>query len=239
MLSKRVLITGGGTGIGYGLARTLAELEYKVVIAGRRQEVLQKAANALAVDWLTFDVAQENPALIFAAYPDISIIIHNAGFYAHLPLGAWSADAWDQFFKVHVTGPALLTQEFAKRNPIDGSVIFINSTLALRQKHGSTLYSVSKAAQLSLAASLAQQLAPQRIRVNSILPGVIPTGMTTKELGLDNEEQAQTYRQLHPLGRMGTVEDIAKTVVFILQSEWITGAQFVVDGGLLIRMDEK
>jgi NAD(P)-dependent dehydrogenase (short-subunit alcohol dehydrogenase family) len=228
----RVLVTGGGTGLGRGIAEALVARGDTVVICGRRTAPLKAAAAALKVEWVQADVTDDAELLLDAAGP-IDGLVHCAGVYRHAALGSWDAALWDVHHAVHVRGPALLSQAFAQRCE-DGSVVFVSSTLAVRSAPGAAAYASSKAAVDSLAQSLAQTLAP-RVRVNCVQPGVVPTAMTRAPRdGADPDAQLEGLRALHPMGRLGTPTDVGEAVAFLLHAPWITGAKLPVDGGLLI-----
>ena len=228
----RVLVTGGGTGLGRGIAAALVAKGDSVVICGRRIDPLKAAAAALKVEWIQADVTEDPEATLDAAGP-IDGLVHCAGVYRHAALGAWDAALWDMHHAVHVRGPALLSQAFAARCET-GGIVFVSSTLAVRTAPGAAAYASSKAAVDSLAQSLAQSLAP-RIRVNCVQPGVVPTAMTRAPRdGADPDAQLESLRTLHPMGRLGTPTDVGEAVAFLLHAPWVTGAKLPVDGGLLI-----
>ena len=228
----RVLVTGGGTGLGRGIAEALVAKGDAVVICGRRIPPLRATASALNVEWIQADVT-DDPAIMLDRAGAIDGLVHCAGVYRYAPLGQWDADLWDMHHAVHVRGPALLSQAFAERCTT-GSVVFVSSTLAVRSAPGAAAYASSKAAVDSLVQSLAQALAP-RVRVNCVQPGVIPTAMTRAPRdGAEPDAHLEGLKALHPMGRLGTPADVGEAVAFLLHAPWITGAKLPVDGGLLI-----
>lgn len=237
----RTLVTGGGTGLGLGIARALVATGDGVVLCGRRAEPLQAAAEALKaelpaadVQWFQRDVRDEPERLLDAAGP-VDGLVHSAGIYRHAALGDWTAADWADLFGVHVQGPALLSQAFAARLAGPGALVFVCSTLAERTAPGAAAYAAAKAAQASLCRSLALELAPRGVRANAILAGVVPTAMTTAPRdGAEVAAQLEGLRALHPLGRLGAPADIGAAVAFLLHASWITGAALPVDGGLLV-----
>ncbi len=221
----RVLVTGGGTGIGRAVAAALIAAGHEAVIAGRREAVLRAAAEALGAAVAVGDVAEDPEALLRAAGA-VDGLVNSAGLARHAPVGQWTAAAWDRHYAVHVRGPALLSQAFAEALEGPGAIVNVASTLGLRPAAGTAAYAASKAALLSLTRSLALELAGRQIRVNAVLPGVVPTAMTAGRL--------DALRPLHPMGRLGTPEEVADAVRWLLEAPWVTGAALAVDGGLLI-----
>ena len=219
----RVLITGGGTGIGLGIARTLVARGDEVVLVGRRQSVIREAAEAVGGAWVAGDVTGDLSALLDAAGP-VDGLVNNAGSYLRSPVEELDADTLDAMWAVHARAPALLTRAFAARTE-RGAVVNISSTLAKVPVPGAAAYSAAKAAMSSLTRTLALELAP-RIRVNAVLPGVVPTAMTDRGSSFLDE-----VAKLHPLG-LGTPEDVGEAVAYLLHARWVTGTELVVDGGL-------
>ena len=233
-LPRRVLVTGGGTGIGRGIVAALSAAGAAVVLCGRREAVVSQAARELGVDGVVGDVTADPDALLDAAGP-VDGLVHNAGSLVRGPVGSWSPADWDQMWAVHVRGPALLSQAFARRLEGPGALVAVSSTLAVRTAPASAAYSAAKAAQLSLIRSLAVELAPRGIRANAVLAGVVPTAMTTARRGAATvDAQLEALRQLHPLGRLGQPGEVGQVVVSLLSNAWVTGAEVAVDGGLLV-----
>ena len=234
---SRVLITGGGTGIGAGIARALHQRGHSLILTGRRPEPLRALAQELDAEVVPADLLTEvsaDPSSFFQRTGPVDHLVHNAGAYLHSPLGAWTPQLWAEQYALHVIAPALLSQAFAEQARGPGCLVFISSTLAERPAPGTAAYAASKAGMLSLARSLAQELAPRQIRSVALLPGVVPTAMTQSPRGGDDPQaRLQALTQIHPLGRLGSPEDIGAAVAFLLEATWITGVALPVDGGLL------
>jgi 3-oxoacyl-[acyl-carrier protein] reductase len=130
----------------------------------------------------------------------------------------------------------------AARHMQAGSIVVLASTLAFRSAPTTSAYAASKAALLSAAKSAALELAP-RIRVNALAPGVVDTDMVRvprRALGANEDaapvlaEQLEALRKLHPLGRLGTAEEVAEAALYLLEASWLTGSVLTIDGGLTL-----
>lgn len=234
-MKGRVLVTGGGTGIGRGIAAALVAAGYAVVVNGRRRAPLLAVAEALGATPLVGDVTADPAGLVAAAGP-LSHLVNNAGHHVHAPLGGWTAQHFASLYAVHVTAPALLSQAFAAQAGRGASVVNVASTLAERPAPGAGPYGAAKAGMVALTRQLALELAGRGIRANAVLPGVVPTAMTADARGEASGEARQArLLGLHPLGRLGAPADVARAVVWLVESDWVTGAAVPVDGGLLVR----
>jgi len=160
-----------------------------------------------------------------------------SGINDKAPIKHVTREKIDKMYGANVFGPMLLVKEIVKRKKINkgASIVFISSISSIYATVSNALYASSKGAINSLAKVLALELAPKKIRVNSIMPGMVRTNMINA-YGLSDEEMDAVTKG-YPLGRIGEPEDIANAVVFFLSdaSSWITGAQLVVDGGVTLR----
>ncbi len=168
------------------------------------------------------------------AYDKVDILVNNAGVYEFLPLENVTADAFHKMFNLNVLGLILASQEAVKHfGSAGGSIVNISSVAATLAPATASVYSATKAAVNAVTRSLAQELGPRKIRVNSINPGMIETeglhaaGIT--ESVFRKQTEAQT-----PLGRIGQPEDIAPMAAFLASSDsaWITGESFYITGGV-------
>ena len=209
----RALVTGGGSGIGLGIARALRAAGHDVVVVGRRESVLE----ASGFEYRVADVVEGL---------DLAGIDHLVNCAGHLEVATvvdWDADAWRRLYEVHVVAPAMLARQLADGR--EGTVTNIASTLAVRTDVGLGAYSAAKAAMVSMTMSLAIELAP-RVRANVVLPGVVKTAMTG--------ERADDLVGLHPLGRLGRPDDIGQGVAYLIGNSQVTGEVLRIDGGLLL-----
>lgn len=246
------LITGGGTGIGQATAILLAKAgAKKLFLAGRRLGPLQETAAKVRdlkphceVEPIECDLTDRASvaALVLKIKTDgqLDILVNNAGLFEGASLAQTTDSLWEQTLKVNLQAPMGLTRDLLpllKRSDAP-SVVNISSTLAVKAIPDASAYNASKAALVQLTRSLALELAPDGIRVNTILPAVVETPMYRGRY--DNEtsyqEGVKQASQLHPLGRMGQPEDIGLSVLFLASraSSWITGVALPVDGGMLV-----
>lgn len=238
---KRALVTGGGTGIGFGCAERLLAAGATVTIAGRREQVLEAAATRLGGDVATVscdvtdEASVEHAVAVAAGDDNLDVLVANAGS-GHLgAISQLGAEAWEYCLRLNVVGTALCTKHagavMARHG--GGSIIAISSTSGTKVQPWLAAYVVSKTAVDMFVRCAAIEYASHGIRVNSIQPGYIPT--ESMEAAVDDELDA-TLRRATPLSRTGSPGDIGNAVVFLAgdQASWITGQVFGVDGGFNI-----
>lgn len=240
---KTFLISGGGTGIGLATARRLTRDGARVVLAGRRADRLEAAVKdldagqqvlAVPTDVASTASLDELITEIGARFGSLHGVFANAG----IALGCRTTDvteaAFDDVVGVNLKGAFFTVQ---KSLPLlaDGSSIVLNgSWLAHRGSGFGAVYAASKAAVISLVRSLAPDLAERRIRVNVVTPGHVHTDMLDLVTG-GSDEVREIFRSQVAFGRLGSADDIADAVLFLLseRASYITGQEFVVDGGLV------
>ena len=167
------------------------------------------------------------------AFGQTDILVNNAGIYEFGPLEQISEDHFHKQFNTNVLGLILTTQEALKHfNGDGGSVINISSVVGVNPMPGAAVYSATKAAVDAVTKSLARELGPRKVRVNSINPGMIETeGVHAAGIiGSDFQKQAEAQT---PLGRIGQPQDVATVATFLASGDsgWITGETFLVSGG--------
>lgn len=235
MSAQRVLVTGASRGIGAAVATLLAARGDVVWMTAREQDGLAGRATALGVPAtraLAVDLASEGAAKrIVDALGDAQLdaFVGVAGIQQTAPLGAIDADDLRALLEVNLVAPILLTQALAPRLVDGASVVHVSSNLAHRPVPGRIAYAASKGGLEAAVRALAVELAPRRIRVNTVALGLVETDMTR---ALPLAAIAQRY----PLG-IGRAEDAAAAIVALLDMPWTTGATLVVDGGGLVHSD--
>jgi NAD(P)-dependent dehydrogenase (short-subunit alcohol dehydrogenase family) len=241
---KVAVITGGNSGIGLATAqRFVAEGAY-VFITGRRQSELDaavkqigKSVNAVQGDVSNLADLDRLYATIKQQKGHIDILFANAGIGEFAPLGAITEEHFDKTFDVNVKG-LLFTVQKALPLLKDGSSIILNASIV--SSTGSpafSVYSASKAAVRSFARTFTTDLKDRKIRVNAVSPGVIPSPGYRNSGGMTEEQIKQYVDSVVgkiPLGRTGTLDEVAKVVSFLAsdESSYVTGIELFVDGGM-------
>ncbi len=241
---KTALVTGGGTGVGRGIARSLLQHGARVTLAARRLDVLEETATLLTseidgaqVAFTGCDVTVEEEvtaAVASAAASDghLDIAVANAGTGAPGPILALDAEQWRLVNDLNVLGTALTIKHAAlAMKERGGSIVTISTVESVKVAKYMAAYTVTKAAMESLVHCAALELAPFAIRVNCIRPGYVPTEGTALAF---NEEDAQQLIDITPLGRSGRAEEIGEAVVYFCAESgtWVTGQILAVDGGM-------
>lgn len=242
---KVAIVTGASKGIGASIAKHLAAEGASVVVnyASSKEgadavvaEIEKAGGKAVAVN---ADVAKKAEieslfAQAIKSFGKLDILVNNAGRYEFAPIEAVTEDHFHKMFDLNVLGLILSAQEAVKHfGPDGGNIINISSVVSYLTPPYGSVYSATKAAVDAVTKSLAKELGPKQIRVNSINPGMVETeglaaaGMT--EGDFRNKIVADT-----PLGRIGQPKDIATAAVFFASSDsaWITGETLVIAGGL-------
>jgi 3-oxoacyl-[acyl-carrier protein] reductase len=245
-----VLISGGGTGIGRGMALAFARANAVVAVCGRRLERLQDVVNEIVAGGgkavaLPGDVTVSADCQRIVAETELRlgalhILVNNAGIARMGSLPNTSDDDIHHMLATNLSGLMLLTKyaipSLAKHAQSGGaSILNIASSVANKPLRDFSVYSATKAAVVHFSRCLALDLAPQRIRVNCICPGVVETPIFASMLPAAAVERAMDmYAKATPLGRVGQPQDIGRTAVFLTvpEAEWITGAVVTVDGGI-------
>ncbi|MCW1383310.1 glucose 1-dehydrogenase [Novosphingobium sp. KCTC 2891] len=250
-LSGRVaLVTGASRGIGAATARALAAAGAKVAVTdlaapdalaaeigglARAQDVTSEADWAATMEWLRAEAG------------GLDILVNNAGLFLMKPLIETTLEEWQRLHRVNVEGVFLGTRaaipllaERAAKWPGGASVINLSSMAGLVGSAGAACYNASKGAVRLFTKGAALELAPSRIRVNSVHPGVIETAMGDEVVhglsgltGMGENEARSVANQLHPLGHMGQPQNVADAIVFLASDKaaFMTGSEVVVDGG--------
>lgn len=243
LAGKVAVVTGASKGIGAAIAKQLAADGASVVVnyasskSGADKvvgEITAQGGKAIAVQG---DLSKKSDIeRLFGetkkAYGHLDVLVNNAGVYDFKPLDQVTEEHFHKQFNVNVLGLILATQEAAKHFNSSGNVINISSVVATSPAPGGSVYSATKAAVDAVTKSLARELGPRKIRVNSINPGMIETeGFHAAGIsGSDFQKQVEAQT---PLGRIGQPQDVATVATFLASADsgWITGETFHVAGG--------
>jgi 3-oxoacyl-[acyl-carrier protein] reductase len=226
-----VLVTGGSKGIGQGIAVRLIQAGHRVAATYRSGDVPQ---GVVGVQCDVTDPSQVEAAFaqVESALGNVEVLVANAGITRDTLLMRMSDEDWDQVIATNLTG-AFRAARRAARPMIRGRfgrIVFISSVVGQMGSAGQVNYAASKSGLVGMARSLARELGSRGITANVVAPGFVETDMTA-ELG---EDLVKKYAEQIPLGRLGSVDDIAGTVEFLASDAagYITGAVIPVDGGL-------
>jgi len=243
LTGKTAVITGASKGIGAGIALAFAKEGANVVVnyARGKDDAEKIAANikgsggkAITVQ---ADVSKKADVdKLFSesrkAFGNLDILVNNAGVYEFAPLDQITEDSYRRQFDLNVLGTLLSTQAAVKSMANGGSIINLSSVASLTPPPTGAVYSATKGAVDVITRTLAQELGPQKIRVNSLAPGLVETEGTRASGNAEGEFKNYAVSRT-PLGRVGAPQDIAKVAVFLASddSAWITGEVLPVGGG--------
>jgi NAD(P)-dependent dehydrogenase (short-subunit alcohol dehydrogenase family) len=246
---QAALITGGGSGIGLACARWLLRDGASVTLAGRTEERVRAAAAELEpeapdgarVNWAVCDVTNEEhvAAAVAVASDDggLHIAVASAGTGALGPVIATPLDAWEAVLATNLTGAFLTIKHTgaAIARAGGGAIVGMSSIAAPLTHPFMAAYCVSKAGLETLVRNAADELGRAGVRVNAVRPGLVPTELAAPLV--DDEQVEADYLAQMPLGRLGTVDDIAAGVRYLCgpESSWVTGQVLGIDGGHTLR----
>lgn len=240
---KVAIITGGGTGIGEATARLFTQQGAKVIIMGRRKDLLEKTAREIGerggeITAIPGDVRKSSDCTAVVKetlnkYGKLDILVNNAGIARWGNALESTEELWDTVLDTNLKGLFFMTQsalaEMKKKKR--GVIVNISSILGLIAMPDSAAYNASKGGVVMFTKSVAIEYAREGIRCNCICPGGVDTDMLREDTG--TEEGRRAMNEMHPMGRMGEPIDIANAILFLAseESSWITGTVLPVDGG--------
>ena len=241
LANRCALITGGGTGLGLGIARSFVGQGARVAIAGRRRHVLEEAAIGIGPDVLVVpadasDEAQMRAAVdaVVARFGRLDILVHSAGVQvARTDLLDTELDAFEATLRGNLTSAFIASREAARVMPAAGSIVLVGSVAGLIGTPQRLSYTAAKSGMVGLVSQAVRALGARGIRINLIAPGYVPTAMTADVLGGLSGEERERVLDAYPLHRLGEVKDIANAAVYLASDEasWVTGVILPVDGG--------
>ncbi len=241
-LEKKILITGCTSGIGQEVAFLLSSLGCSLLLLGRNKNKLNQLISKLSFpdrhSQLVVDLSVPNALFELksdiAQYGPLDGIFHSAGVALVKPTKLITSDDINKVLSPSIYASLDISRLACSSKIIspNSSIVFMSSVSSILGTSCMSLYSASKGAIDSLTRSLAIELAPRKVRVNTIVSGAVETPMHENLSSLLTAEMLEDYRQRHPLG-FGQPESVASAVTFLLSdaSCWITGSQFIIDGG--------
>ncbi len=242
---KVALVTGGSKGIGAGIAKKLAangasvivnyanskdeaeKVVSQIISDGGKAKAIKASVNSAAEITALFETAKDT-------FGNIDILVNNAGIYAFSPLDAFSEEDYKKQFDINVLGLLLVSKEALKHFPESGgSIINISSVVSTAPTANSVIYSATKGAVDTITKALAVELAPRKIRVNTVAPGPVETE-GFHDAGFAGSDFINAIVERTPLNRLGQPDDIARVVAFLASEDagWVTGERISAAGGL-------
>jgi glucose 1-dehydrogenase len=250
---KVAIITGAGSGIGQGIAKRFARDGAKVVVdylgsadgADETLKTIEAAGSEGIIVQADITKAEDRDSLINAAlskFGVVDILVNNAGMEKKAAFWDVAEDDYQKVLDVNLKGPFFLTQAFVNKlreQKRKGTIVNISSVHEDMVFPGFSTYCLSKGALRMFTRDLSVELGPLGITINNVAPGAVSTPIN-KSL-LDNKEELSALLRNIPLGRMGTVDDVAAVASFLASDDaaYITGSTFIVDGGLIRNYHEQ
>ena len=238
LAGRRILITGGASGIGAATAALFAAEGARILLLDRAAAPLEKAARRLGAIPVVADVTDETAleagiAAGAEALGGLDGLVNGAGILTMGPVEKAGLADWERTLAVNLTGPFLVSRAalpWLRRAEAHGTIVNVASGIGLRPLPGYGAYAAAKAGLIALTRVMAAECAPL-IRVNAVCPGAVVTPMT-EALYADPQAQARAG-QIYALGRLGQPEEIARAILFLTGSDssYVTGVALPVDGG--------
>ena len=238
---KTILVTGASSGIGQGCALMAAQMGAKVIVCGRNEERLKETISQMPGEGHSTFVGELTDQSIIeqlvAEIPPLNGVVFSAGISMTAPFAFSTREKFNKVFDVNFFSPIEILRLLVKKKKLvnEASVVFISSVGGnFGFSVGNGIYGASKAALNSMSRLCSPELAPKKIRVNSICPGMVVTPLVEGFAKNITQEEIQKDMDFYPLKRYGKPEDIAGGVVYLLSdaASWVTGQAICIDGGI-------
>lgn len=238
-MTRQVLVTGGGSGIGRAIAHAFADAGDTVTITGRRMDPMQETAHGRTIRCVQADVTNEAQVKAIFDRP-YDVVVANAGTGTAAKVKETSLELWSQTIATTLTGVFLTFREALHDMPQGGRLIAIGSTQSLKGGANIAAYSAAKHGVLGLVRSLAHEVAPKGITCNAVCPGFVETPMAEKAVtglmdrfGITREEAVKRVVSGNPIGRMITPDEVAGAVLYLAspQAAMTNGHALALSGG--------
>jgi gluconate 5-dehydrogenase len=238
---KKALVTGGGTGLGLGIAKALVNAGAHVIIAGRRESVLQEVSknsdDKISFEYLDVTNRAQVPSFVSGLeekYGPVDILVNNAGQHLKKPVFETTDEEFDRVLNTNLLSVFTLTREFIIRmkERRSGSIVMVSSMTGLFGMDKVVAYGTSKTGVIGMMHQLVMDCSAYGIRINSIAPGWIRSEMLEKALNGDKERKEKVLGRI-PFKDFGEAEDIGNAVVYLSSpaAKYVTGVTLPVDGG--------
>lgn len=247
---KVAIITGGGRGIGKGIAEAFIREDALVIIADKNEKngsevvaslnrIKSDGALFIKTDVTSSESIQNMIKTSIKTFEKIDILVNNAGYHIAKSVENTSEDEWEYIINTNLRSTFLASKySITHLRATQGCIINISSMVGIVGQNNAGAYAASKAGQLGLTRNMALDLATDKIRVNAICPGWIQTPLVEDWFSQqpDPEESRKYIFSIHPLGRIGTVEDVGKAAVFLASdhSAFLTGTEIKIEGAITL-----
>lgn len=235
---KKVVITGGTSGIGLATAKALIDSGARVMVTGRSPASVEKARAALGPDSIVeaVDAVSEIDKLVdraAAEFGEVDLLVLNAGATVSATVDETTEDSFDRLFELNTKAPFFTLQKFLPLLPRGSAVVLTTSVSNTKGIATTSVYSATKAALRSLTRTFARELVDRGIRVNAVSPGPIDTGILERTMTAEAARQfLDQIKAGNPMQRFGEPEEVAKAIIYLgFDATYTTGTELLVDGG--------
>ena len=237
---RRVVITGGGSGIGLATAELLVAEGARVLITGRTQSTLDAAvdrlgdrAQAVRADVSSTADIDRVVAAARDALGEVDALIVSAAINEYAPLEATTEEDYDRVVNINARGAFFTVQRFSPLLAQGAGVVLVSSIAGVLGQADNSVYSASKAALRSMARTFGREFGARNVRVNALSPGPIDTVLFEKVFAESADQIKAQIREINPLGRLGDAGEVARGAVFLaFEATYTTGSELFVDGGM-------